>query len=425
MKKLIVFIVVLALACVVPASVFGAIIRVPDDEPTIQAGINVAEYSDTVLVADGVYKGDSNKNLDFQGKVITVQSENGPEYCIIDCENSGRGFYFHTNEGAGSVVSGFTITRSYASGGGIYCDKNSSPTVKNCVFSGNVGTYGAGLYCDYASPTIINCTFSGNTATHSGGGIYCRYSFATITNCTFSGNNASNFGGGIRSLESRPTITNCIIWGNIRGEISSAAPGTGRLPTVTYSDVQGGYTGEGNIDDDPLFVSGIDYHLTEGSPCIDQGTSEGAPDHDIDGDSRPLGEGYDMGSDEYVSASPQFAIDIKVNGSNGPLTITENDSVSVTVRLRAGEYQGVMADWWVGGATTNGGYWYNSSFDWGKSDTPISVGQWSLFNLQETTILDTQLDAGIYTFFFVLDDTPDGIFDITASDHVNVFVRKP
>jgi hypothetical protein len=47
-------------------------------------------------------------------------------------------------------------------------------------------------------------------------------------------------------------------------------------------------------------VGNGDYHLTADSPCIDTGTSEGAPSDDIDGDTRPQGQGYDMGADEFV-----------------------------------------------------------------------------------------------------------------------------
>jgi hypothetical protein len=97
----------------------------------------------------------------------------------------------------------------------------------------------------------------------------------------------------------------CVCRANGADEISGSA-------TVTYSDVDGGYSGTGNINSDPLFVGSGDYHLQSGSPCIDTGTSSGAPAADIDGDSRGydgdgLGSGgtgdgsdYDMGSDEYV-----------------------------------------------------------------------------------------------------------------------------
>ena len=46
----------------------------------IEAGIDASSSGDTVLVADGVYTGD----LNFDGKLITVRSLNGPEMCVID-----------------------------------------------------------------------------------------------------------------------------------------------------------------------------------------------------------------------------------------------------------------------------------------------------------------------------------------------------
>jgi hypothetical protein len=102
-------------------------------------------------------------------------------------------------------------------------------------------------------------------------------------------------------------VTNSILWGNTA--VSSGNQIYGTSTTVTYSDVEGGFTGSGNINSNPLFVlsdpagAGTpkttgDYHIQSGSPVINQGTATGAPADDMDGDSRPLGSGIDMGADE-------------------------------------------------------------------------------------------------------------------------------
>ena len=105
---------------------------------TIQKAIDSAFDSDTVLVADGTYTGPGNRNLDFLGKAITVRSESGPENCIIDCNHAGCGFKFDDDEDANSILDGFTITNGFGRGGGIYC-RDSSPTIKNCIITGNMG----------------------------------------------------------------------------------------------------------------------------------------------------------------------------------------------------------------------------------------------------------------------------------------------
>ncbi|MBN1465227.1 hypothetical protein JXA02_05660 [candidate division KSB1 bacterium] len=49
---------------------FANVIRVPQDQPTIQAGISTSANGDTVLVADDTYY----ENINFKGKAITVAS---------------------------------------------------------------------------------------------------------------------------------------------------------------------------------------------------------------------------------------------------------------------------------------------------------------------------------------------------------------
>jgi uncharacterized repeat protein (TIGR01451 family) len=58
-------------------------------------------------------------------------------------------------------------------------------------------------------------------------------------------------------------------------------------------------TGTINLWDVPAFVDpdNSDYHIRSSSAAIDTGVEAGV-DHDIDGESRPLGSGYDLGADE-------------------------------------------------------------------------------------------------------------------------------
>ncbi len=127
---------------------------------TIQAGMDASVNGDTIMVADGTYTGAGNKNLDFGGRLITLRSENGPTACINECENDGRGFYFHNGESADAVLEGFTIRNGNVGdeqGGGILCE-SASPTLLNCVLTRNQSREGGGLFSSGGSPTISNCT---------------------------------------------------------------------------------------------------------------------------------------------------------------------------------------------------------------------------------------------------------------------------
>ena len=145
--------------------------------------------------------------------------------------------------------------------------------------------------------------------------------------------NGPGLGGGIYCYPSS-TITNCILWGDSANEIHGD-------PVITYSDIQGGYSGEGNIDSDPLFIGSGNYHLTALSPCIDKGTAQGAPNTDIDGTPRPQGAGYDMGAYEFktiVYVAPDGLCDGRTPCYSQIQDGIDWDGIIFTIKVEQGLY---------------------------------------------------------------------------------------
>ena len=233
---------------------------------TIQKAIDTAFNGDTVIVADGTYTGPGNRDIDFNGKAITVRSTdpNDPNIVaatIIDCNGTKdephRGFIFHSEEDGNSVLAGLTITNGYANlGGGIYCYA-ASPSIRKCTIWHNSAAYssgeyghGAGIYCHSGSLQISNCIISHNSGdfifaggiycVHSNlkisdsvismnkakygasGGVGCSRSSMTVINCTINGNIAHGGAGGITLWESNATIADCMVSGNKGGGITAS-----------------------------------------------------------------------------------------------------------------------------------------------------------------------------------------------------------
>lgn len=189
--------------CLVSSWVSGATIRVPSEYPTIQAGIDAATDGDTVLVADGTYSGDGNRDIVISsGKAIVLTSENGAEHTIIDCdgtsEDNHRGFYIEYEVHENTVIRGFKIIDGfYDKGGGIYC-RWANPTIEQCTITQNIAKdEGGGIWLENSSNTteISDCVISGNYAGGSGGGLHI-YGKGVFHNCEFNDNSA-DIGGGL------------------------------------------------------------------------------------------------------------------------------------------------------------------------------------------------------------------------------------
>ncbi len=188
----------LCIVVCLPVICSGAVIHVPGDQPTIQAGIDASVDGDTVLVADGTFIGEGNKNMNFGGRAITVASDGGAEGCIIDCEDDGRGFYFHSSEPPEAVVEGFTIRNGHVISTGSYPGPGK----------------GGAIYCDIASPSIFNCIFLNNTAEVLGGAVFADEGALVITGCTFNSNVSDAYGGAAYFSDNEVSLVDCIITGN-------------------------------------------------------------------------------------------------------------------------------------------------------------------------------------------------------------------
>ncbi|MGA2915959.1 MAG: S8 family serine peptidase [Sedimentisphaerales bacterium] len=295
---------------------------VPDEYENIQDAIDAAEDGDTIYIfrkGNGQpYYISSPDGLDLKGKAITIRSENPLDpnvvaATIIDCDFSGRAFIFQNGEDANCVIEGLTIINSLSAGaiapqpapydygangsdaagngfgGAIFIGKNTSPTIRYCVFSncqvtGGIGSdgvngydlmgqndqrprggnggnggngsgngYGGAIYCDQdSSPTILNCTINNSTALGGIGGDGGNGGRGTTSKLGGDGGNGGNgsgngYGGTIYVVkDAKPKIIGCSFVTNsasmgVGG--SRGLQGPGQIPTQPpYA--QDGYNGQ-------------------------------------------------------------------------------------------------------------------------------------------------------------------------------------
>lgn len=294
----------LALAALIlgPGTAAGDMITVPGDYPTIQAAVDAASDGDEIVVADGVYTGPGNRDVQTGTRSITIRSAGGPEACVIDCEAAARGFIISGEvrlegltirdgasdlggalhiEGDATIVN-CILRENAADTGGAAFVFNVDATFIGCTFTDNAAeVFDAGaIYNAWGSSTFVNCLFTGNSAQLLGGAIFSDLAWLDMINCTLSGNVAGN-GGGIASYAGvTTTLFNCILWGNengqgggFQGQISSNPSNQELINYTCIEGLPGQVQGAGNIDEDPLFADpdNDDFRLQPGSPCIDAG----------------------------------------------------------------------------------------------------------------------------------------------------------
>lgn len=255
-------------------------------------------------------------------------------------------------------------------------DGNGSPIFTRCKFIENEATAtGGAVYTfgrfngGFGNPKFTNCLFKGNMASSSG----AVYSLGTvsgnviteITNCTFVENYA-NTGGAVYvnatdGGDCTTNVMNCIFWentasfDNIFHYSGNSDPQINlRNSLVDIDNCEDLLLGSGSIscqggiifNQDPLFsdVEGLEYHLTEFSPCVNVGSNSDINETgeviDLDGLQRIQDNTVDMGCFEFGEEV------------NIPLTITQQalsqigcEAMSVTFVVSAIGAQPVTYQW--------------------------------------------------------------------------------
>lgn len=113
---------------------------------------------------------------------------------------------------------------------------------------------------------------------------------------------------------------------------------------------------------------------------------------------------------------------VKANNSDGPLTITPNELVEITISLAMEHEVGPEGDWWILVKLEEEWYHFDRERGW-LSGLEVSH-QGSLFALEPYTVLSgATLPEGTFTFFFGVDPFPNGIPDIEGMVYDSLTLR--
>ncbi len=267
-----------------------------------------------------------------------------------------------------AILDGFTITSGLADGisttlqdvGGGLLVVAGAPTIRHCVFLANrASSKGGGVHLTFASPlfvscrfiqnettvtqatanfggsvysegdilangppTLVNCLFVGNRAGvgsgGSGGAIYATPgNRPTLINCSLSANHADTSGGGVWGS---PRIINSVLWGNTDAQAFARTAQVTGAATITHSCIEGGWSGTGNMEDDPNFIDPVGTDGVAGTRDDDLSLQAGSPAIDA-ADSTALAENIDRD----LAGNPRFVNDPIVDdtGIGGTLSVVD------------------------------------------------------------------------------------------------------
>ena len=194
-------------------------INVPDDYATIQAGLNAADSTDTVLVQPGTYveniiwpetngiilKGlGDDRSARIDGNGISSVLFLNPQTVTID---------------SSTVIMDMTIANGGNAyyGGGITL-LGASPTIYNLLVSENAGERAGGIYMSECNSKISHSIIKNNESGDDGGGITVISSNPNFNSIEITDNTSIDDGGGVYFQDSDADLLNVIVNKNVGNE---------------------------------------------------------------------------------------------------------------------------------------------------------------------------------------------------------------
>ena len=261
------------------------------------------------------------------GNYVTIQgfTFSGNSQVAIECEASytriiGNHVYGNQNGSCSQGGAGIDVG-NYPSSGNVGITTGNQiigNVVNNCGVPGvKSSTQGHGIYITDTGPIVQNNIVYNNSGIGITGWHACMN--ATISNNLVWGNLDCGIEIGAGDAPGGVICNNSVVFNNISinngnfgiQEYGSVGANNVFLNNCLYGNsvastsLQLGHVAQNTVTSNAGFVTwqadgSGDYHLAAGSPCINAGTSQGAPSTDYDGIPRPQGAGFDIGPYEWV-----------------------------------------------------------------------------------------------------------------------------
>jgi predicted outer membrane repeat protein len=213
----------LVLLGVVAQPAHAVTVRVPQDQPTVAAGIAAAAAGDTVKIACGSY---FESGISLSVDIALIGAPGSPGCVVLDA--GGSSYVLRINTSGVVAVQGITFTGATTSGTVVL--GSGTTTFRRCVWRANSGPHGGAVRAGGSDARFEYCLFEDNSAATSGGAVHGATRFS---DCSFVSNVAGVSGGAINGGD---VIERCIFRSN------TAAFWGGAVAT-------GGEDARGTVDD--------------------------------------------------------------------------------------------------------------------------------------------------------------------------------